>query len=355
VSALPYRVIVPAGADREPWLQARRRGIGSSDVANILGVGGSSAQHVYYDKVGALPLEDDDAGEAALWGQLDEDTTAREWARRNRSTVRRIGLIARKDAEWQMCTLDRLVRECPAARDRSEVCALEVKHRNAFVAGKWKRSIPDDVLAQVLWQMHVTGFSHIHVACRIGGNDYRQYMIRRIDHQALLDDVVAAVARFWTEHVVARRVPPLTGAEHVDRALDLFEDLHPDRSGVATFDGLEATEVNDLLTEYELQRLIEKRAKQAKGAAKVRLVELLGDNEGACLWDRTSRAFGWDSTTKDGEPLVTTSIDMSALAEKYPDAYAACVRMKPTRRFSVAREHRLTDGDLDRLTDDGGK
>lgn len=355
MTTLPFRVIVPAGADREPWLQARRRGVGSSDVANILGVGGDSAQRVFYDKVGALPLEDDDAGEYALWGQLDEETTAREWARRNRSTVRRIGLIARKDAEWQMCTLDRLVRECPAARDRSEVCALEVKHRNAFVAGKWKRSIPDDVLAQVLWQMHVTGFSHIHVACRIGGNDYRQYLIRRQDHQALLDDVVAAVARFWTEHVLARRVPPLTGTEHVDRTLDLFEGLHPNRSGVAVFDGLEASEVNDLLTEYELQRLIAKRAEQAKGAAKLRLVELLGDREGAVLWDRTSRAFGWDSTNRDGDPLVRESIDMARLAEKYPDAYSDCLRTKPVRRFAIEREHRLTDDDLDRLTDDGGK
>lgn len=353
VSTLPYKVIVPAGADREPWLMARRGGVGSSDVANILGVGGNSAQHVYYDKVGELPLEDDDAGEAALWGQLDEETTAREWARRNRSTVRRIGLIARKDEPTHMCTLDRLIRECPSARHGSEVCALEVKHRNAFVAGKWKRSIPDDVLAQVLWQMHVTGFTHIHVACRIGGNDYRQYAIRRRDHAALLDDVVTAVTRFWAEHVKARRVPPLTGTENVDRALDLFEALHPDRSGIAAFDGLEAVDVDQLLTEYEVQRLTEKRAKQAKDAAKLRLIERLGDNEGAVLWDRHTRAYGWDSTNRDGDPLVKESIDMARLAEKHPDAYRDCLRTKPVRRFAIEREHRLTDDDLDRYTDGG--
>lgn len=355
-STLPYRVVLPAGADRDEWLRLRRGGIGSSDVANILGVGGNSAQHVYYDKVGELPLEDDGVGEAAFWGARDEATTADVWAERNRSVVRRIGLIARKDNPVHMCTLDRLVRECPLARDKRETCALEVKHRVAWKAGQWKRSIPDDVLAQVLWQMHVTGFSHVHVACRIGGIDYRQYVIHRSDHRALLDDVVAAVQRFWVEHVLARRVPPLTGQENPDRMLDLFEALHPDRTGIAELDGLVAVEADNQLREYELQRLAAKRAKKAQEAAKVRLIELLGDNEGACLWDRQTRAYGWDSATKDGEPLVKESIDMNRLAEKYPDAYRDCLRSKPVRRFAIADEHRLTDDDLARFMgdDDGG-
>ncbi|WP_242892636.1 YqaJ viral recombinase family nuclease [Actinomadura litoris] len=349
LTAVPFKVIVPAGADRIPWLEARRAGIGSSDPADILGVGGASAQHVYYDKIGALPLEDDNAGEAAFWGTRDEATTADVWAERNRSVVRRIGLIARKDTPWQMCTLDRQVRECPLRKDGArEICALEVKHRNAFVAGKWKRSIPDDVLAQVLWQIHVTGYSHIHVACRIGGIDYRQYVIWRKDHAELLEDVVTAVTRFWVGNVLARRVPALTGQENAERMLDLFEQLHPDRDGIAALDGPQAVQAEELLREYEFQRLIVKRAKQAQDAAKTRLIELLDDTEGAVLWARHTRAWGWDSTTKDGEPLVKTSIDMNALAEQYPDAYAACVRMKPVRRFAVGREHRLNEADLDR-------
>jgi putative phage-type endonuclease len=354
VSVPPFKVVLPAAADREPWLQARRGGIGSSDVANILGVGGSSAQHVYYDKIGELPIESD-AGEAALWGQLDEETTAREWARRNRAFGRRIGLIARKDEPWQMCTLDRLIRECPLARDAEhrEVCALEVKHRIAFKAGQWKRSIPDDVLAQVLWQMHVTGFSHIHVACRIGGVDYRQFVVRRKDHTALLADIVKAITRFWEGHVLARRVPALTGEENPDRMLDLFEQLYPNRSGIADLQGKEAVEANEQLIEYELQRLTESRAKAAKQAAKTRLIELLGDNEAAFLFGQQIAAYGWDSTTKDGAPLETTSIDMDQLAEQFPDAYAACVRTKPKRVFNVARERRLTNTDLDRYLEEG--
>lgn len=354
-TTLPFRVVLPANTDRAVWLgpEGRQSGIGSSDVADILGVGSSSAQHVYYSKTGELP-PDDDAGEYALWGSLDEETTAREWARRNRSIVRRIGLIARKDAAWQMCTLDRQIRECPEAKDRDqrEICALEVKHRIAWKAGQWKRAVPDDVLAQTLWQIHVTGYSHIHVAVRIGGFDFRQFTVRRKGNEQLIDDIVTSVTRFWTENVLARRVPTLTGAENVDRMLDLFEELHPNRSGLASLDDSLSMEANEQLLAYELERLKAKRAGDAKDAAKTRLIELLGDNEAARLFDQQETAYGWDSTTKDGDPLVRESIDMDRLAEQFPDAYAACLRSTPVRRFNIAKVHRLTKDDLARIEGD---
>jgi putative phage-type endonuclease len=353
--SVPYQLLLPASADRGPWLAARRGGIGSSDVADILGVGFGPAQRVYYDKTGQLPLEDRDIGEAALWGTLDEETTAREWARRNRAVVRRVGLIARKDQPWQMCTLDRQVKDCPENQRRRPrvpmvdrpACALEVKHTGAFMAGKWKRSIPDHVLAQVLWQIHITGYDHMHVACRIGGNDYRQFTIRRKDHAALIRDIVAAVTVFWERHILARRVPALTGEENVDKVLDLLTQLYPNRSGIASLNGDTAVEANLELLAYEENRLRATAYKKAQDAAKARLVELLGDNEAAVLFEQDEPAYGWDSTGVDGEPYIHTSVDMARLAERWPEAYDDCVRTKKIRRFSIARSRRLKKEDID--------
>ena len=114
------RLILPADADRADWLTARRAGIGSSDIAAILGISRyGNALSVYHDKTGGLPLESDDS-EPALWGRLNEETVAREWARRNRSWVRRVGLVQNIDRPWQMCTLDRRVLECPLADGREK-------------------------------------------------------------------------------------------------------------------------------------------------------------------------------------------------------------------------------------------
>jgi hypothetical protein len=109
------RLILPADADRDAWLTARRGGLGSSDIAAILGISRyGNALSVWHDKTGGLPLESDDS-EPALWGRHRGDGIAREWARRNRSVVRRVGLVANIDRPWQMCTLDRRVLECPLA------------------------------------------------------------------------------------------------------------------------------------------------------------------------------------------------------------------------------------------------
>ncbi|WP_067483836.1 YqaJ viral recombinase family nuclease [Actinomadura hibisca] len=343
----PYVLISPASADRADWLAARRGGIGSSDVAAILGVGShGNAQAVYYDKTHALPV-DDDAGEAALWGTLHEETIAREWARRNRAVVRRIGLIARRDADHHRCTLDRLVRECPQQRERGEICALEVKSRSAWLAGRWRRAVPDDVLAQTLWQLHVTGMDHVHVACLVGGNDYRQYIVRRGEHADLIADIVTAVDRFWTEHVLAQRVPALTGDENADAVMDLYDQLHPDRSGIARLDGEKALDAQLLITDYETHRIREGRAKKAKAAARVALVELLGSAEAAALYDQPVAAYSLDTVNRDGDPLVRESVDLERLAEQFPDAYAACVKTTPYKRFTVARERRLKEDNVD--------
>lgn len=335
-TATPFRIVLPASAGRAEWLAARRNGIGSSDVAQIMGVSSSgSAQRVYYDKRGEI-AGDDDAGEAALWGTLHEETVAREWARRNRTTVRRVGLIARRDYPHMMCTLDRRCTECPMAREHKETCALEVKTRNAFGAAKWKRQVPDDVLAQTLWQIAVTGYDHIHVACLIGGSDYRQYVVRKKGNEDLIGDIVTVAARLWDD-IGAGRVPVLTGEERVDPLLNLFDQLHPDRSGLIHLDEYPALTVattEDLLA-YEVARLTERDAKKDKEAAKVRLIERLKGNEAAVLHGDV--AYGWMPT--DGK----ANADLARLAERYPEAYADCVSTKPGRRFEMDKAHRLKE------------
>ncbi|WP_372352596.1 YqaJ viral recombinase family protein, partial [Streptomyces sp. KL116D] len=223
------RLILPADADRANWLLARREGIGSSDIAAILGISRyGNALSVWHDKTGGLPLEGDDS-EPALWGRLNEETVAREWARRNRSVVRRVGLVQNIDRPWQMCTLDRRVLECPLA-DGREKCAVEIKCRDKMKAGQFRRGVADDVLVQTLWQADVCGFDHVHAAVLIGGNDYRQFVIRVADHADLVADLRTAGERAW-QQIVTRRAPSVPGDADPDVLLDLYERLYPDRDG----------------------------------------------------------------------------------------------------------------------------
>ncbi|WP_129307954.1 lambda-exonuclease family protein [Streptomyces sp. L2] len=321
------RLILPADADRADWLTARRNGLGSSDIAAILGISRyGNALSVYHDKTGGLPLESDDS-EPALWGRAFEETVAREWARRNRSFVRRVGLVANIDRPWQMCTLDRRVLDCPLA-DGAEKCAVEIKCRDKMKASLFRTGVADDVLVQTLWQADVCGYDHIHAAVLIGGNDYRQYVIRVADHADLIADLRTAGERAW-QQITSRRPPVLAQDADPDVLLDLYDRLYPERAG--TVDITRDVGAQEALGDYLDAHQEATAAAKRKKAAQARMVEALAGAEAAIVLDRPF--YSLDETHRE-------YCDVKRLAEHWPDAYADCVEDRVSRRLNIPRSVR---------------
>jgi len=320
------RLLLDHTAPRDVWLDARRKGLGSSDLPAVMNLSGFKApQSVYYDKRGQLP-HDDEFSEAAHFGVLFEEPLARDWARRNRTVVEPVGIIANEAEAWQMCTLDRLCTECPLDRSVRSLCALEVKTRNAFIAKLWRQGPPDDVLAQVLWQILVTGLDHIHVVCLIGGQDYRQYTVRRDDHLKLVAYLRAEAARLWFEHIVPGRPPALTGEEPPDALIDLYDRLHPERSGVVVLD--RDGDAHDAMSEYVEAVALEREGRVRKKAAKAKLLAALGGAQGALFQDRPFFSI---------EQSVKETPDLARLREEFPEAYRACVEDKAHDRIAIPK------------------
>jgi predicted phage-related endonuclease len=319
-------------APHEEWLDKRREGIGSSDLPSIMQLSDDdgmrqnhrSPLHVYYDKTGAIPHDVDNPTDAMRFGLLFEEPLAFEWARRNRTTVEPIGIVAHRHETWQMCSLDRLCRECPLDRDKHSLCALEVKTRNAFTAKLWRDGPPDDVLAQVLWQILVTGLDHIHVVCLIGNADYRQYVVRRSEHERLVAFLDISAARLWFEHIVARVPPPLTGDEPADDLVELYQRLHPTREGVIEVD--RDLDTQDLLTTYLLAGAAKSEAEDQQDAAKAQLYARLGKAQAATVGDRVLYSIDRRSRRKT---------DLARLAERHPEAFADCVSVEEGDHFYV--------------------
>ena len=321
------RLVTSADADHDVWLTARRDGLGSSDIAAVLGLSKyGNALSVYHDKRGSLPLESDDS-EPALWGRAIEDTVAREWFRRNRSVGRRVGLVAHDERPWQRCTLDRRIVECPLSTER-EACALEIKCRTQFKAGQWRAGVPDDVLAQVLWQADVTGFDHVHVAVLIGGNDYRQFVVRVAEHAATIADLRAAGAHLW-EQIESGRPPVLDVDADPDPLIDLYRRLHPTRDGVVRID--RDGDAQDALADYLDAVADETAAKKNKKKAHARMLAALGGAHVAVMGD--APAYSIEQSTR-------TDCDLEALRERHPGAYADCVTDTTHDRLSIPRRVR---------------
>lgn len=323
--------LLPADADRDQWLAARRKGIGSSDVPAILGVADKrTAVHVYRDKRGEAP---DDAGEAALWGKLLEEPIAREWARRNRSVIQRVGLVSNVDTPWAMATLDRRVAECPLNREVRQACALEVKCRNAYTApNRWRGDVPDDVLAQTVWQMRVTGYQHIHVAVLIGGNDYRQTVVRR--EMSVVEYIDGEVVAFRDQHLVPGVEPDWPVDDKAAALIELDTLMHPDRAGTRELTVAEIGEVMAYARASATKGADDRRLKRAR-AVLARIAEgrqvLTFENELAFQFSPVSKA----------------TPDLAGLAERWPEAYADCVTDKTHYQIRIAQAYRQTGDDAD--------
>jgi len=320
------RLILPADADRTKWLAARRSGIGSSDVPAILGlIEQNPPLKVYYDKLG---FDVDDAGEAAYWGTVNEENVARRWAMQSRSVIRRVGLVAHQDNPHWMATLDRRVTECPLSDDEHTACGLECKTRSAFKSAQWHAGAPDDVTAQVLWQIIVNGYEHMHYAVLIGGNEYHQGVIRANQYTDVMADIVTAVDKFWHEHVQPQVPPaPTGGGEALTR---LFRRLHPTRSGTVDVDRHD--DALDALLDYGTHQRAEAAAKKAKAAAKARMIAALDGAQSALIGGE--RAYSLEPSN------AAPRVNLELLAERWPDAYEACVKPNPTERIDIAKPYK---------------
>jgi hypothetical protein len=205
-----------------------------------------------------------------------------------------------------------------------EKCAVEIKCRDKMKASQFRAGVADDVLVQTLWQADVCGYDHIHAAVLIGGNDYRQYVIRVEGPRQLIDDLRAAGARAW-QQITDRRPPVLEHDADPDVLLDLYGRLHPDRAG--TVDITRDVDTQEAVEEYLDAHAVYAAAEKRKKAAKARILAGLAGAEAATVLDRVHVSL--DERTKQWT-------DTKRLAERWPDAYADCVE---DRTYRASTEH----------------
>lgn len=152
-------------AQRTPeWLETRRTGISSTDIPVILGLSpyrseGSLAR----DKMGTPDAETIDAkrDRAMRLGLALESIVRDEDEAEHGIKLRRVNRLQRHPSlSWAMTSLD--------FERVGEKTIVEAKTSRA---GRWDEGLPQDVEAQVRWQMGVAGYPRAHVALLRSGSD----------------------------------------------------------------------------------------------------------------------------------------------------------------------------------------
>lgn len=207
------------------WLEERRKGIGGSDVAAIMGLNPwRSPYEVWLDKTGRAVPEDISDQPSVHWGQVLEPVIGREYKDLHpERKVSRVNAVCRSISRpWAQASLDFEVHDPELGWG-----VLEIKTAGLRSARSWEDGVPVWYQTQVAHYLSVTGRGFADVAVLIGGQDYREYRILRDEDD--ISAVDAAVDRFWTRCVVGGEEPDFTGnGSEVRAALQQHSDPSDD-------------------------------------------------------------------------------------------------------------------------------
>ncbi|GGY65488.1 YqaJ viral recombinase family nuclease [Streptomyces xanthochromogenes] len=340
-TATPTAVVVaPPDLDREQWLTVRRRGVGGSEVAAILGMSKyTSPIEVYLDKRGELPLDrpqHPDLAEAAYWGLAQEPLIATAFAHRTGLTVvEGPGTLAHVERPWMLANVDRYVL---APGESTPSSLLEIKTRSAYQLDEWTDGVPDAPALQTHWYLAVTGYEHAHVAALLGGN---RLVVHRVERdETLVDQLVDTVAEFW-QGVLDGTPPAVDGSEATEELLGHLYTVTPDRVTVA-----DPAEVLPLLERRRELKAREQRTADELREVDNRLKATAGEAEVVKVQGRTAYTF------KQNGPLSqkrftaahpdlaqqythrVDALDTKSLAAQCPDEF----RAHRARRLVVPKE-----------------
>ncbi|MGX6994054.1 endonuclease [Vagococcus penaei] len=187
------------------WLEDRRKGIGGSDVATILGLNKwKSPFQLWLDKTGQIDIEFSES-EPAYWGNVLEEVVAKEFRERTGKRVRRRNQVFVHDQyPFLRANIDRDVV--------GENAILECKTANAYLAKDWEGDeIPLAYICQVQHYMNVLNRDYAYIAVLIGGQKFIWKKIER--DQELIDIITKKLVDFWTINVEQMIEPQIDGSQ----------------------------------------------------------------------------------------------------------------------------------------------
>lgn len=186
-------------AQREQWLEERRKGIGSSDAAAIIGLDPyKSPLQVIFDKLGMM--QEKEINEAMRFGIEAEQYVADRFTEATgKETVTFVNSIsANPKYPFALASIDRFI---PA-----EKTFVEIKTTSMWNVGKFKDGkYPANYYVQCVHQMAVLDVPYCYLAVYIPQVEFKWFKIERnMEEEEVL---MQAEKEFWENYVLKKVIP----------------------------------------------------------------------------------------------------------------------------------------------------
>lgn len=277
------------------WLAARQAGVSSTDLPVILGLSPYKSEAALAREKLSGEREEPGPEQARRMriGLAMEPIIRAEYEIETGTKLRRVKrLIAHPRISWALTSLD-----------FERVGERYIVETKASTSSRWGDELPQDVEAQVRWQMGTAGYPVADVAALLNGSRLRLYTV---EHEAATFDGLLDVAadfrrRLETDGPFAENAASIKARYPVDDGSEMVADS-------------ELAEAVHALLSWRAQRSVAQSTEEAlEVAIKARMADatrLIGDDF-AVTWKRTR-----DVTTTDWKSLADGLLRQLAETER---------------------------------------
>jgi putative phage-type endonuclease len=295
--------------DQAQWLDERRKGIGGSDVAAILGLSPfKTAYQVYQEK--RKEIADWEGNETTDWGKRMEPAI-RQWYSDQTGRAVRLPdkIMYHQKYPFMLASLDGFT-------DDRRIVEIKTTRSSKGWGEPGTNEIPDYYAVQVHHYMIVTGFEVADVPVSIAGGSPALYEVEA--DKELSDMIIEAEAAFWQRIQDGNPPDPVTYADAVARFGKVKSEGIVTASPMAEGAVDELRRIKSLITIYEAD----------EEAIKGRLIAYIGDNGDTLI-------------NSNGDTLLTykftsgrKTFDSKSFEKDHPDLFQKYLKIgEPSRRF----------------------
>ncbi|MDD3930127.1 MAG: YqaJ viral recombinase family protein [Sphaerochaeta sp.] len=297
--------------DRAAWLDCRRKYIGGSDAAAVLGLSKwSSPLSVYADKLGLVPEREDN--EAMRQGRDLEDYVAQRFSEKTGLKVRRENhIIVNDEVPFMAANIDRRI---VGVDEGLECKTTSVYNKTDFEGG----DVPKEYYVQCVHYLAVTRYRRWHLAVLVLNKGFYTFTIDRNDIE--IDALIALEKKFYDEHIVVQ-IPP----EPEEGDSELLSTLYPhSNDGFVPLQHISAT-LKELASCKAQAKMLDGTIKTLENFVKQALGDASQGSDGTYKVSWTERS--------------TTRLDSKALQKAMPDIYAQFSTTNSYRTFLIKEDN----------------
>ena len=308
----------------DEWLKLREGGIGSSEVATVLGVNPYETPYRLWLRKTGRVVSTEKENFLMKAGHYLEDAISHFCADEAGLDIVKSSsaefVVLDKDKPFMRVSPDRYAFPVDAKRTQENKTIIECKSTQKAVD-------PDNLsrywFCQVMYQMRVTRIGSAHIAWLTQGRDFGYRRIVYDPDFALF--IEEEVERFWTDCVIGGIEPALSNVEDV---LIKFPRHEEGKKAVASDDIVEAwAELRD--TNAEIKRL-----EAVKESLEDRIKTTMLDAESLVIPATLETPEKYLASWKASKPSL--KFDAEALKRAEPETYAKYIReVAGSRRFSL--------------------